>query len=189
MVPRLSDLREPPLPGRFYLVPVIRWKWLGVLAEWPVFGPAHQDADFFAFPHRHYHFDPRFVAKGLAARVEMGFYNWSGGYTLPQLTQGYPLAPLHGSGDQLPKGRPPLARRRCQSAEWAYGFSERQTVVALRRHYGDDGIAAADAITLRDGRKLCPHRKADLSSLPCGEDGIVQCPLHGLRVRVRSAAA
>jgi nitrite reductase/ring-hydroxylating ferredoxin subunit len=51
--------------------------------------------------------------------------------------------------------------------------------MALRKHYGEP----AEAIRLADGRKLCPHRKADISSFPIDAEGMVICPLHGLKVR------
>jgi nitrite reductase/ring-hydroxylating ferredoxin subunit len=41
----------------------------------------------------------------------------------------------------------------------------------------------AEPIRAKGGRLLCPHRKVDLSNFPPDENGIVVCPLHGLRVR------
>lgn len=59
--PRLADLREPPVVGKFYLVPFIRAKWFHYEADWPVYGPLHEDAKHFDFKHLHYHIDPRFI--------------------------------------------------------------------------------------------------------------------------------
>ncbi|WP_342248629.1 Rieske 2Fe-2S domain-containing protein [Sphingomonas sp. OTU376] len=52
-------------------------------------------------------------------------------------------------------------------------------VQALRERFGK-----CAPIARPDGRKLCPHRRADLSNMVVAEDGTVTCPLHGLIVQV-----
>jgi hypothetical protein len=181
---RLADLREPPVVGRFYMVPAVQHIWCGVDALWPVLGPMHTDADFFNFRDRHYHIDARFVPARLAGQVT----KW-GKRSIAAMAQGFPLSRRRYDERDIPSGRPTLARFKCQSAEMLYSFGGKDEVRRLREHHGDNGNAAAMPICKPDGRKLCPHRKVDLSSFAPDQDGIVTCPLHGLRVRVGEMAA
>ena len=175
-VPLLSSLREPPVPGRFYMVPVVPYTYLKYKGEWPVLGAMHTDVAHFNFPHVHYHVDPRFLTKRQVEQVE-GYYSvWS----LAAVTQGQPL---HRRDEPLPKGRPILKRRKCRSIETPYAHDDKAPVLALRADYSDSALPIAKP----DGRLLCPHRKVDLSSLVPDEQGIVTCPLHGLRVDCRRA--
>lgn len=169
-VRKLSDLREPPVVGQFYMVPVIReYPYFGKMDTWPVIGPRHTDDDFFNFPMPHYHIDARFLTKAQVRHIETdyrGLVAWVGS------------SPLAHRDIPVPTGRPVLARRKCRAASYGYSHGERDQVRALNAHY-----AEPEAIRLADGRLLCPHRKADLSQFPAGADGMVTCPLHGLRVR------
>ena len=171
--PLLSELREPPVVGRFYMVPVIiDYPYHGRRDTWPVLGPMHSDVEFFAFRPNHYHIDARFTS----ARQETLYTN-AQSYSIEWIVQGYPLA---SHGEDVPKHRPVLRRLKCRRASYGYVYSAMDGVKALNRHYG----APAGAICRADGRKLCPHRKVDLSQFPADADGVVTCPLHGLRVRV-----
>lgn len=175
-VPLLSDLREPPLIGRFYMVPAVRHDWLGIYAYWPVLGPLHDDARFFNFDLVHYHVDARFVSRRVVERAL--------GLPPAQSSQRYPLSKRNDPhAMEVPKGRPTLKRFKCRTADFPYHYGDMRAVDTLRRHYGDVGGAVPDAIFRTDGRKLCPHRKVDLSQFRANADGIVTCPLHGLRVK------
>jgi hypothetical protein len=168
----LSDLREPPVVGRFYLVPVVRdYPYCGFKGEWPVIGPKHTDVEFIQFQHEHYHIDGRF----LTAAQERWVTNYYSAQSLEWILGGLPLCHL---GSVLPKGRPVLVRRKCRRASYGYAHSDKEAIRALHAHYGEP-----DAIKLDDGRKLCPHRKADLTQFPPDAGGFVTCPLHGLRVQ------
>lgn len=192
--PMLSELREPAVVGSYYLVPVVRHRWFNRLADWPVIGPMHTDRDFFAFPDKHYHIDHRFLTDATAKWVRSkAFWRSRTGDDdgdLALICSGYPLAetPLYG---KLPTGRPNFARRRCHRPHIATPLLRKmpeEMRTAFRDHYGDRGSTAAlaaPAIKLADGRRLCPHRKVDLSSLPADGEGVVTCPLHGLKVCVR----
>lgn len=175
--PLLADLREPPVPGKFYMVPVVEAKWHGIKGVFPVRGPLHHDRDFFNFPYVHFHVDYHFVAEGPLARV------WETATRpvpfLPSdtVTQ---ASPLHfGLKTRVPR----LARRKCRRLDGPctgleIGFGKKfQPFV--------DAYAGKPAIRRPDGRLLCPHRKVDLSQQPVDADGMVTCPLHGLRVCVR----
>lgn len=175
--PILADLREPPVVGKFYMVPAIEnYPYHGRVDSWPVIGPMHTDADFFDFRSAHYHVDARFIT----TRQEHFLLNRSPLYSLEAIVGGYPLS---SRGDELPKGRPKLVRRKCRRAIYGYAYGGMEAVQRMRHHYGDP----AAPIRLQDGRLLCPHRKVDLSQFPADAEGIVTCPLHGLRVRCGTA--
>lgn len=188
--PLLADLREPPVPGRFYLVPVVRrYPWHGRVDDWPVIGPKHDDREHFNFPDVHYHLDPRFLTSAQeqfvrrqGARVGRSSYTpGAAGDAVEYAVSGYPLS---NRDWQLPPGRPELVRRRCRRASYTFGMFPERRVQSMRAALGDP----AEPIRLADGRLLCPHRKVDLSQFPPDESGIVTCPLHGLRVRCGVAA-
>lgn len=184
-VPRIADLREPPVPGRYYLVPVIRsYPWHGRVSDWPVLGPLHEDADFFNFPTPHYHVDVRFLTarerRWAAARTPRLYSTGDVAGDVTLTASGHPLS---HRGRDLPKGRPVLQRRRCSDVGTPTRLlrlmpeSVRQ---AMTEKYGDP----AQPIRRPDGRMLCPHRKVDLSQFVPDAAGVVVCPLHGLRVCV-----
>jgi nitrite reductase/ring-hydroxylating ferredoxin subunit len=178
VIQRLSDLREPPVVGRYYLVPFVPFNWLGIVSDWPVLGPMHADEEFFNFPAAHYHIDPRFVNAAMVRRVEQNagrdIFGWA---------QGSPLTRRREvNAPDLPKGRPAIKKFRCRTDEFPYRHGGQSKVQEMRAHYG-----TPPAIQRADGRKLCPHRKVDLSQFPADADGLVTCPLHGLRVCVRAS--
>lgn len=181
-VPLLSTLREPPVPGRFYMVPVIVNHGKNFGGARPVLGPLHTDVDLFPhFPWPHYHIDLRFLTK----RQEHKMATWYWGDALGAVGS-LPISHQPEYGLPLAKGRPVLAKRKCRHAGYGYAESHavRDHVGQLERAYG----APCKAITRPDGRKLCPHRKVDLSSFPPRPDGTVVCPLHGLTVLVAEPA-
>lgn len=175
--PLLSELREPPVVGRFYMVPSVHFNWCNVVTYWPVLGPLHEDARFFNFANPHYHIDARFVTARLARRVTFS------AETVEGQAQRSPLSKRSDENVDIPRHRPSLRRFRCRRADFPYEHGSQPRVGALRSHFGDDGTTAPDAIRLADGRLLCPLRKVDLSQFTPDENGFVTCPLHGLRVR------
>lgn len=177
MIPRLADLREPPVVGRWYLVPVLRsTQWCEVTSDWPVIGPLHTDREFFNFTSAHYHIDARFLTARQAS-VGMRFY-YSARGRIDYATGALPLSDSHIQ--TLPRGRPGLMKRKCTLATYSTPYGDREPVLQLRAKYGE----TAQPIRKPDGRLLCPHRKVDLSSFVPDVDGLVTCPLHGLRVCV-----
>lgn len=187
---RVADMREPPAVGRRYMVPFVRLMWCGKIANWPVLGPAHTDREFFNFPYRHYHVDARFLSKGMLRGSTSYFH---GACDPVELSQRYPLsgpstwqdgdvwAPLP---DAVPLGRPSERPFRCVRVDTPYAFGGMEQVGKLRAKHG---VGACAPIDLGDGRRLCPHRKVDLSNMVPDSDGVVTCPLHGLRVQMVEA--
>lgn len=183
-VPLLSDLREPPVVGHRYLVPVVRnWTYHGRMGTWPVLGSLHDDRDFFEFQERHYHVDQRFLTEAQCRhlQVEMGRGDLGvrlamlGGHDIEAFMNEWPLSSNYVKHR---KGRPELAVRQCIRS--TFTFSLRHAAIEkMRAHYGEP----AEPVRLGDGRILCPHRKADLSTFEPDANGVVTCPLHGLRVQ------
>ena len=161
------------------MVPVVNYIYCGIAGDWPVIGPMHTDVEHFNFPHAHYHVDPRFLTEQQARRTARYLGHFYG--SLAAVTQAHVLYRL---GEPHEKGRPILKRRKCRSADTPYVNGGKPAIQALRADYPDP----AEPIRRADGRLLCPHRKADLSSLVPDEHGIVTCPLHGLRVDCRRPA-
>lgn len=194
LAPLLADLREPPVFGRFYMVPTVTYRLRGLISDWPVIGPIHTDHDHINFPHLHFHLDGRF----LNARERKAIRDvWWGPEVAvnaavvvqpirfdKQTDESY-ARDLAAYGGEIAR-RPTLRKRRCVSSTYRWAADDlAKWRPALQADYGEP----AKAICKRDGRKLCPHRKVDLSQFPADADGIVTCPLHGLRVRVSEGRA
>ncbi|MDR3513762.1 MAG: hypothetical protein P4L73_19165 [Caulobacteraceae bacterium] len=189
MIQRIADLSEPPIAGRMYLVPTVAHPW-GWYAErpWPVFLPLHEDTRFFAFVEPHYHIDPRFIDRRSWERIagshadEARRRDLSASDSPWLAVQAKPLARhRRGPGDK------PLApvvwrRRRCQRVYVPYVVEH----LRVREGMGVQGIrdhfAGAQAPRNRAGW-VCPHQSAALGSIEPDDDGVITCPLHGLRVR------
>lgn len=191
--PLLSDLREPPVAGKFYMVPTVEYKLRGLTTAWPVIGPRHEDTADLNFPYLHYHLDGRFLSdRMLEAITYWGVTaQWAVATTIladPRcINTSEPVRAEYGS---LP-ARPTLRQRKCRHSIFEYPASAR---AALIKRVGEDRIGnrlgnPAKAIHTKDGRTLCPHRKVDLSSLPRDAEGMVNCPLHGPRVNCSQVAA
>lgn len=180
--PLLSALRQPPEVGRFYMVPVITaYPWHNRIRDWPVLGPLHEDLEFFRFGTLHYHVDLRFLS--------VHDYAFASGHIPRSIRSGVSdidaalnasASPLCSRGSELPKGRPMLQRRRCRRA--GGGTTILNHIPAARESMETRFGSPAQPIRLADGRLLCPHRKVDLSQFAADDQGIVTCPLHGLRV-------
>lgn len=171
-VPLLSELREPPVAGRYYMVPVIDYTYMAIPGQWPTLGPAHHDRGDIGFEPIHFHVDFRFLTADQARRINRG----SSFYRAESIVANYPL---NHRNIEIPR-RAYLAKRRCRVAGWKYTPpTPPRWMPAFNARYGK----VAEPRRLADGRLLCPHRKVDLSTFVPDADGIVTCPLHGLRVR------
>lgn len=147
--------------GKYYLVPCVRGQYFGVVADWPVIGPMHEDAEYIKFKWHHYHIDWRFVPHKLFRPL---------GYKMGAL-----LLTNHISN---PIGLPaPVLRRRkmyrpFQKFIWPATMSD-----AYKK------FAAAYSESKLSSGMVCPHRGLPLQG--CPQDGdVVTCPGHGLRWNV-----
>lgn len=187
MIPKSADLREPPEPGRYYMVPTVEYIWLNRLSVWPVNGPVHHDREI-GFPALHFHIDARFLTRQQLAWLDSFDADWArysslNGRPMSEITEAR-WSGLRWPFQPLPR-RATLRKRRCIMATYAWTVPEDLTAsMGLAPRYPD-----AKAIHKADGRQLCPHRKVDLSQFPEDADGLKTCPIHGLRVDCRRIAA
>ena len=174
---RIDDLREPPAVGRIYLVPTVRYRIYEYTADWPVIGPKHTDAEIIGFPHPHYHMDVRFVSKRHAECL-VGRSLWTA-RDIYMIAAAVPLSIRVPGGGIEP--HPPIIyrRRKCIRAgrhpeRWAPWH------VDLTNAYADASIVQTPA------GPVCPHKGAPLGSIAPDADGVITCPLHGLRFCAKS---
>lgn len=180
--PKITDLTEPAVVGRRYLVPVIEYPWHNRFDIWPVWPPKHHDREV-GFEWEHYHVDGRFLTGrqwrwlGSQKFVKSGRPRDFWIVSSPLATTGnYPgnrLMPHPEPGLRLLK----LLRQFDYPSDYIlerYGGDAKVGVVEIsRRHIGK---SLADP----EGRQICPHKGAALASVPRDADGGVTCPLHGL---------
>lgn len=166
---RVDELTAPPIVGKMYLVPCVEETLLGALwRNVPIVGHAHSDPELGA-PFEHFHYDLRFFSDRMIA----GHARRLGTSVL--------ATPLIGDLDIR------YLRRKCRrkmpvfgSSSAKYGESPLRDVLVIN-HFR----RRVEAIC--PGRRMmswiCPHRGANLASCEV-VNGVVECPLHGLRFRV-----
>lgn len=158
--PRADELDAPPVIGQLYLVPCVPHpRRAGVW--FPVLFPRHIDADPpIDFDRPHFAYDPRFLDLDL---VVPGLAEARAGDVL-----------LHA---HVGPGEPELRPLRCL----------REMPAFPNRAYWLPELERAYAGRRSDCR-TCPHRGVSLRGLPEREGGLVECPGHGLRWRLRDGA-
>lgn len=191
----ITSLKSRPQVGKIYLVPAIRFdrtcgegeerrisaprSRLDKALWWPVIGDRHSDADFFNFPGEHYHADLRFVGRRHLAQSDGNQFSDRMSYEEGKLA-GLATAPMSAPGFcskenialYLPK---PQLRRFTMKREFpVWAFWSR--AVRLRAAYAGKQCRSSAA------GWVCPHRNYPLGQTAPDADGIIQCPLHGLRI-------
>lgn len=168
---RADRLKSPPLLGKYYLVPALLWDWDfrgGTEMWWPVLGYQHNDVQFFGIHEMHYHVDPRFLTRRHWRCI------WASSiYSKLNVVISKPLG-LRSRPDGV-REKPEPTRMRCSMVEVPYGHAHQMSVCSLNRHF--DGTQCAK------GKRgfVCPHKHIALGSI-APIDGVITCPLHGLRV-------
>ncbi len=150
---------ETPTPyqiGETHPVPCAIMKphlpFLGLM-EVPILGPRHEDAAIIGFAFQHYHIDWRFVDDETLARL------WS--YEKPG------DEPLH-----VLLLKPERVEMRSLTVQRQFSaFPTAKYLPALEAQYAEARLGSS---------RICPHKGADLA-LIAPVDGVVTCPLHGLR--------
>lgn len=152
---RVDRLKKPPIIGQSYLVPTVFGQWHHLLRNWPVIGLKHDDIEHLNFDKVHYHLDTRFL------RVSL------------DLLEGAPHRPLH-SRCGVDLGPIKLARRTCLRESLPFdgppAFTRKFEAAFAGRQCGK-------------GKRgwVCPHKHFPLASIE-PIDGVLHCPLHGLRI-------
>lgn len=185
-IQRIDEMTEPPIFGRWYLVPTLLYRWCGRAGEWPIIGPKHQDAEIIGFRDLHFHVDGRFLsARQLAIAAKYSHYN-SAAIT----AAGYPLCSKKFDEKLVNEAHPaPIYKRlRCTSRAFPYALPYYQTGTGawpeeLRKAFADERLIAGPH------GWICPHRAAHMGSIAPDENGIITCPLHGLRWKAATGEA
>lgn len=182
---KITDLRKPPVVGKWYLVPCVVYNWHGMKSLWPVIGPLHHDKEI-GFNLLHFHIDARFLTKRQAGLARQSFLSQWPKYNSSPLSE--PVADTYNWAEKYgPIARKPtFHRKKCSSLDYRWHPTTTPKPESLLwSKFGPTPCA----IERPDGRLLCPHKKVDLSQFEPDADGIVICPLHGLKVRTRFAVA
>ena len=161
MIERFDELTAPPVKGRVYLVRCVRAPWNGEDGVWPVWGAKHEDAKFIDFGWRHYHVNRFFIDPNRQL-----------------LACGHPVSEgFTGGPVRLPE--PVLLRRICRTASPMPFPLEVSTVqpkwIEMYAHF-------AGTQSKRGNGWVCPHKGFDLGPIAPRLDGVIVCPLHGLRI-------
>lgn len=184
---RVTDLSAPPVIGRYYLVPTVTYDYDGATRAWPVYPSFHEDSEHLNFPWPHYHFDARFMtalmmrgfkddtwgtrtaAERLSAKVLQKDKSGTWSNVRPSVEQ--------AAADTVP--HPPIVWRRmqCKRETPAYPFGHVRAIQSIQAAYQGDQCRKNAA------GWVCPHRNYPLGSHAPDADGVITCPLHGLRIR------
>lgn len=159
MIEKVTDLKRPPLPGRFYLVPCLPYRirtgdgaYASQIIDVPVFPHPHDDKEF-GFDYIHCHHDYRFIDDELRNQIIIG----------------------------LPKQ---VTSSLVNNNQYSW-----QKIKCVRYWRGvtpfeDFSIVAGIKEICRNKKlkgKFCPHKGFDLSSVKRDDNGCLTCPLHGAK--------
>lgn len=199
---RITELDGPPVIGEAYLVPTVIYPWTPGFTRqqrrrfprtpgesfalqgqaWPVLGGLHEDRDHLGFPDLHYHVDPRFLRPSEFRRVEA--YADNRGWSTAVVFEGTPLSlNTWSSGPKAVRSVVPH-----QGIVWARRVCHRPLHGPHRvRELGVklDPIYAGKVCKRGKGGLICPHRGYTLGGVE-PVDGVITCPLHGLRIDAAS---
>lgn len=178
----INELTAPPVVGKFYRVPTLYCKHHTLVSHWPLIGPKHNDAQFFkTFEWDHFHVDYRFLSasqrRTSTSRKRTVAENSAASPIINQPIEGARSYMMHTTNT------PQVRLKKCSASDTPYPYREMEPVKEIQKHFRE-GERGVRCVRTRDGRALCPHQKADLTSFPVQADGTVICPLHGLKVRV-----
>lgn len=173
---------DPYKIGNYYDIKCVHGALYDDIQWWPVMGEAHRDQEIIGFPDLHYHIDWRFVSartyhRHVGSDIYRGESKAAFGLILmllPENRKGYFYRAR--KFDDAP-GEIEARRRRlkCKRDLPPYPHAIAPWMERLSRHHA--------TACLR--HRVCPHRGYDLSREPV-IDGIVTCPLHGLRWNVET---
>lgn len=181
MIPNVEDLTEPPIVGKFYMVPCIRTQTVdGELVNntwWPVTGPRHEDTEFIGFSKQHRHYDIRFLNNDQMDKLCNRGRHRKISFFGPDPDQPDSEAHNNVTTSNMEPVRRRLKCKRTQPSYSAGGTSTPRWIAPLSEHLSDARIKCGK----------CPHRGLPLLSLPRepGTD-IVQCVGHGLRFDLKT---
>lgn len=154
--------------GKFYRVPTVQATWHGMVSNWPILGPWHEDSKLVSFDLWHYHFDFRFMNRREWSRQRHD--RCHGGILHNYKEKKYGGVVVN---EAMNCGPIVMRRRKCHREMPTFPVASSNGVVALPKVYEfhkSDSLGA---------NMQCPHRGVSLESIKpiCG---VIVCPLHGL---------
>ena len=184
-LPLFPPLPDEPAVGTIYRRPCVRAHWLTNRIRWlPVLGPFHSDQKHIGADFQHVHVDYRFLNMEIRAYLDRLLFDSP---DVSQLNRVYstPISCVspHGREDTLaldeihlleiyPKSWLSVHPRKYQGTYLPYPYENVPWLHELSQAYAER--------TLIKGT-ICPHRGTDLAGFVPDDDGVVTCPLHGLR--------
>lgn len=184
-VPAFPPLPEKLVLGAFYRRPCVRAHWPTNRIRWlPILGPVHSDPEHIRAKFQHVHVDYRFL--DMEIREYLARHGWDFAED-PPVNRIYStpisLVSPHGHDkavalDEIhrmevnPKCWLSVRRRKYQGTYPCYPYEIIPWLHDLSEAYADRRLI--------DGH-ICPHRGADLTGFVPNDDGVITCPLHGLR--------
>lgn len=187
-LPIVTELTEPPVVGRYYLVPCVKYRYDFKVRWWPVVGPKHDDAEHLNFAAVHYHLDRRFLPMAMlrggyavptARGIREGKRIWRSSDTM------LAARPLSEVTEYGPLPTPELRKRLCIVSDVGFPGRAREGLHSNfdRLHEAYEGRRCGRNA---EGQLICPHKGAVLSNLAADRNGIVTCPLHGLNINTQT---
>ena len=184
-LPSVPQLPDEPAIGAFYRRPCVRAHWPTTQIHWlPVLGPIHSDREHIKADFQHLHVDYRFLNLEIRRSLDdliddcgdirciNRVYSrtishvWPRGHDEPvELNKIHPME-IH------PSSWISVRPRKYQGPYPPYPYENVPWLHELSQAYAER--------TLIEGT-ICPHRGTDLAGFVPDDDGVVTCPLHGLR--------
>lgn len=169
---------KPYEVGKFYDVQCVYARLHSDIAWWPVLGEAHRDSEIIGFDPLHYHVDWRFVSRRLHQRlVEFTLRGAIEEYAVPLMLMPDPGWRVRRIEECFGELKHRHMRLKCKRQFSPYPHGRAPWMARMSEHHAGSCLK----------RNVCPHRGYDLSREPV-VDGIVTCPLHGLRFNVDTGA-
>jgi hypothetical protein len=164
---KTTELTEPPIVGKFYLVPVV----ITSAGEIPVIGAPHTDAEL-GVSAEHYHADVRFIPDRQLWPVPPVLAE-KFGVTTEQYRMLSVTNTIQNSWSvrSQPLDKPVFVKRKCHREMPDFPLHPGKLWRGLHAKYEGKAVTC----------NKCPHRGFDLRSLP-EKDGIVICNGHGLAI-------
>ena len=188
--PVLPSLPDKPVVGTFYRRPCVRAHWPTNRIRWlPILGPVHSDPEHIRAEFQHVHVDYRFLnteIREYLSRLVRKFPD----DLLHKRIYSTPISFVTPHDYEKPVALDEIHRLEIDPASWMsvrprkyqgpyppYPYENVSWLHGLSEAYADR--------TLINGH-ICPHRGAELTGIVPDEDGVVTCPLHGLRWCLRT---
>ena len=181
----------PPLPNKLMIArryprPCMRATWINLKTQWlPVIGNIHSDPDYVKADFLHAHVDYRFLTQKTRDDINEAMeqsnliFKTNPVHSVPiSIVQPTNVAkPMQVSNPEL-EGLPESSWLKVQSRQYLGPFPEYpEHIVPWHRELSE---AYAES-TLING--TCAHQGTDLSGIEPDQQGVITCPLHGLKWR------